>query len=270
MDYVEVEGSSIDDAIARALQQLGAPRDRVEIEILANATRGLFGLGGRKAKVRATLRAPLSLETHAEPEPPPPPAPAPRPPRAAAQPKPAPRTPSAPPPARMNKAPAVVVEPALLTELCAALQEMVRLMGTAATVHAVQDPEGPRLVIADDESGILIGRRGQTLDAIEYVVNRMATRGEETGPHLVVDSQDYRARRRESLIEMAKRFADSARKRGKPVTLNPLNPRDRRVVHLALEGDPTLTTRSAGSGYYRKLIIIPAGARHSRPPRKES
>jgi spoIIIJ-associated protein len=145
-----------------------------------------------------------------------------------------------------------------------ALQEVVRLTGVEVHVTVAQDADAVRLVIEGDPSGLLIGRRGQTLDAIEYLVNRIAGQEEDSGSHLVVDSQDYRARRRQSLEDMAHRLAERARQRGKPVTLNPMSPRDRRIVHLALEGDPTLSTRSAGTGYYRKLVIVPEAARRSR------
>lgn len=290
MESVETEGQSIDDAIARALQRLGVSRDKVDIEILANATRGLFGFGGRRAKVRATLRRRLSFDSAPPsadaPAPPAPTAPretkgaagappqrarptiAPRrePPREGRREVAAPRRarPAARSAPRPEPRPApraeLPLDPAALERGRGALAEIVRLSGVEAQVAVADDADGARLVIDGDPHGILIGRRGQTLDALEYLINRIVSQDEDSPSRLVVDAQGYRARRRQSLEEMARRLAERARERGKPVTLSPMSPRDRRVVHLVLQGDPTLKTHSAGTGYYRKLVIVPAGA----------
>lgn len=273
MRYVEAEGQSIDDAIERALRELGVGRDRVEIEIVENATRGIFGIGGRKAKVRATLRTPLNLEPEA-PETPTS-RPTPREPVSERDNRPAdvqtaarteqraPAPKENPPEGRSTPRPAAA--PAMdgnaLEQAKKTLEEVVRLIGAEGQVEIVHDRDGPRLLIAGDTSGVLIGRRGQTLDALEYFINRTVSREEDGGVHLVVDSQDYRARRRNALIDLARRLGERARRRGKTVTLNPMSPRDRRIVHLALQDDPSLTTRSSGKGYFRKLLIIPNGER---------
>jgi spoIIIJ-associated protein len=275
MKHVEAEGDTIDDAIARALDQLGVSRDRVEVEILSNVSKGLFGLGGRKARVRATLRAPMLFdaeegdalesgdvagdepgdddedsEDSQAPE------------ADFSMPR---RDGGAVEPA------AKPVERATLERAQSVLQELLRLVGSDAKVGVEEDADGTRLVMTGDESGILIGRRGQTLDALEYVLNRIVTREEDEVTHLVVDSQNYRTRRRQSLVDLARRLGERARRRGKAVTLNPMSPRDRRVVHLALQDDASLTTRSSGRGYYRKLLIIPSGdSRRGRPRRSES
>ena len=264
MQSIEAEGSTIDEAIARALSLLGAPRERVEIEILANATRGLFGFGGKRARVRATLRRPVSDAATTTPAAvesgaPTPPRPVPRAPASA----PASRR-SAPRPRRDGgRAPArrapdeAPPSPAVLERGRAVLAEVVRLCGVDAAARI----DGTRLVIDGDTSGVLIGRRGTTLDALEYVVNRAVGHDEERAVHVEVDANDYRARRRAALEDLAQRMAERARSKGRPVTLNPLSPRERRVVHLALQGDPTLTTRSAGAGFYRRLVIVPTAPR---------
>ncbi len=154
------------------------------------------------------------------------------------------------------------------------LAELITLIGVEATVEAMNDDAGPRLLINGDTSGMLIGRRGQTLDALEYIANRIVAREDEGAGRVVVDSQNYRERRRQSLEELARRLAERARKRGKTVTLNPMSPRDRRIVHLALQNERALTTRSAGKGFFRKLLIIPegerGGERRSRRSSRES
>jgi len=274
MSSVEAEGNSIDEAIDLALRRLGVSRDRAEIEILSNATRGLFGLGGRKARVRASLRTAVS----GEPEPA---RRVPEAPRVPASP-PAPTTPSArapapaaparparpsttgtseprPAPVPRPEAPPSPPDPRTLARAREVLQEVITLIGSEAKVEISDGTEGPALAITGDETGVLIGRRGQTLDALEYMVNRIVSRDDEHASRIGIDSQNYRARRREALTALAHRLAEQARRRRKPVTLNPMSPRDRRIVHLALQDAPSLTTRSLGSGYFRKLVIIPGG-----------
>lgn len=310
MNYAEAEGTSIDEAIERALRDLGVGRDKVDIEIISNSTRGFFGLGGRRAKVRATLRRPLAIGAEPSAAPGTPaaaskPAAAPataavpsgaprtrrpeartegrerrsddrnrerRPPRQAERPRrdaapgrtPEPR-PAGPPRERPQRPAAAPLDAAAIERGRTVLAEIARLIGSSASVDVAQDGETTRLVLCGDSSGTLIGRRGQTLDALEYVLNRILAHEDESIGRLVVDLEDYRLRRQRSLEAMAHRVAERARKRGKAVTLNPMSPRDRRIVHLTLQDDPTLTTRSAGSGFYRKVVIVPRDAR--RPPR---
>jgi len=249
MDRVEAEGNSIDEAIENALQILGVPRDRAEIEILSNAARGLFGIGGRKARVRAALRAPLDTESLLRPVPP-----APQPPAPAEPVRAAPAATSAP---GENDAAA--------ERAADVLREILRRMGVDATVTVRREGEQDLLELCGDASGFLIGRRGQMLDALEYFLNRAVARDGGEG-RLVVDSQNYRARRRQSLEDLARRTAEQAKKKRRPIALNPMSPRDRRIVHMILHGDPALTTKSSGKGYFRKLVIIPAG--EARPARQ--
>ncbi len=289
MEFVEAQGSSIDDAIERALQQLGVERERVDIEILANATKGLFGIGGKKAKVRATLRSPISLTEPMKPAPSsaegsePAASAAPRKePKSArvakakksarntkTKPEPSDRAesdrPRRPKPLResADDRRQTDIDPETLEHARGVLEKTVQLIGTEATVTTAKDELGTSLVIDGDDSGILIGRRGQTLDALEYLINRVASRDTRHTTHLLVDSHGYRQRRRESLEELARRMGERAEERGKPVTMNPMSPRDRRIVHLALQDKPTLETRSSGNGYFRKLLIIPESRRQS-------
>ena len=244
MNSVEADGSSIDEAIESALQRLGVTRERVEIEILNNAVRGLFGIGSRKARVRATLRAPIDAE---------------QPMQAAAKPRKA--TPEHPAAAR-----AIPVDDRHGAERARdVLEDILRHMEVPATIN-VRDADGAVLFdLTGDSSGVLIGRRGQMLDALEYLLNRVAGRDEGGAPRIIVDSENYRARRRESLQELARRMGEQAKKKQRPVTLNPMSPRDRRIVHLILQEDSSLVTKSSGKGYFRKLIIIPAGmVKHRR------
>jgi spoIIIJ-associated protein len=241
MDSVEADGNSIDAAIDSALKRLGATRDRVEIEILTNAARGLFGIGGRKARVRATLRSPLDAEHPATPE---------RPARVPVQ------EPTAP--AGVSGADSHIAARAQQI-----LRDIIAHMDVPADVIATEAADHIRLELTGDSSGVLIGRRGQMLDSLEYVLNRAIGRDQGGVKRIVVDSENYRARRHEALEELARRMGEQAKQKRKVVTLNPMSPRDRRIVHMILREDPGLTTRSSGKGYFRRLVIIPAGAGRS-------
>jgi spoIIIJ-associated protein len=133
-------------------------------------------------------------------------------------------------------------------------------MGMTVTVDIEPGdaPDETVLQVRGDSTGVVIGRRGQTLDALEHLVNRMLGREEGAVGHVFVDAEGYRRRRQQSLAELAVRLAEKAKARGHAVTLNPLSPRDRRIIHLALRGDPAVVTRSQGTGYFRKLVIVPA------------
>ncbi len=243
MESVEAEGDSIDAAIDAALKRLGTTRDRVEIQILSNSTRGIFGIGGRKARVRAAVRSPISADTVEEVisvEPP------------------------SPTPAPVRAADSLPADTATGERAAKILEEIVQHIGVQARVVVRTEDEQIVLELTGDSSGVLIGRRGQMLDALEYLINRIVNRDEGTSARLVIDSENYRARRRTSLEEMARRMGEQAKERGKPVTLNPMSPQDRRIVHLVLQADSSLTTKSSGKGYFRRLIIIPAGAAVAR------
>ena len=143
------------------------------------------------------------------------------------------------------------------------MRDIVRHVGVTAEVTARNEEDHVLLELSGDSSGVLIGRRGQMLDALEYIINRIATRDDTRAPRIVVDSQNYRARRRTALEDLARRMAEQAKKKRAQVVLNPMSPRDRRIVHLVLQEDPLLTTRSSGKGYFRRLVIIPERSKKS-------
>lgn len=233
MRSVEAEASSIDEAIDSALKLLRTTRDRVEVEILVNATRGLFGIGARKAKVRATLRNPIDVELGRD------------------------RQESVGETAA-PAAPAAASDHRVAQRAQRVLQEIVTHLGVSADIRAAEDGEHIVVDLAGDASGVLIGRRGQMLDALEYLVNRIVARDEGASARIIVDSNNYRVRRRQALEDLARRMGAEAKKRRKPVSLNPMSPGDRRIIHLILQEDPSLSTRSSGKGYYRRLVIVPA------------
>jgi len=142
------------------------------------------------------------------------------------------------------------------------LSQILKLMGEQAEITtAEEDSEGIELAIKGDGSGLLIGRHGQTLDSLEYLVNRILARQVKDAVPITVDTESYRERRRRQLHRMALSMAEQTKREHVPVTLDPMPPRDRRIVHLALKDDPLITTRSTGDGFLRVVEIIPVGER---------
>lgn len=243
MDFVETEGDTIDAAIDNALKLLGVGRDKITVDIIAEGRKGILGFGSQKARVRAELRksALERIETKTVGEP-----------KAAEA--------------------AEVSSPgadhaAMAAKAEAAVREILHLMGIKATVTQSAPANGDETIleIRTEDSGLLIGRKGQTLEALQYLVMRIA--GERLageGPHIVIDVEKYRERRRKTLEDMALRLGEKAKRQRKAVTIDALSAADRRVIHAALQDDPWLSTKSLGQGSYRRLLIIPEGDRKKR------
>jgi spoIIIJ-associated protein len=145
------------------------------------------------------------------------------------------------------------------------LERLLELMGEKAAIEMAEsdDPETLELNIKGDGSGILIGRHGQTLDAIEYMVNRLLARKIKDAAPISIDTESYRARRRRLLQRMALSKGEQAKREHVSVMIDPMPPRDRRIVHLALQDDPMITTRSTGDGFMRAIEIVPVDERRT-------
>ena len=135
------------------------------------------------------------------------------------------------------------------------LENILERFGAETSVLTEEDSESITLNIKGDGSGILIGRKGQTLDAFQYVVNKIVHRMPEVTKQVIVDTEGYRKRRKETLIDLAKRLSEQAKTKGRPVSTSPLNPFERRIIHLAIQDDADLTTQSKGDGIYRSVVI---------------
>jgi spoIIIJ-associated protein len=278
MDSIEQTGRTVDDAVEAALNTLGVARDEVDVEVLAEERRGLLGiLGSSSARVRVTVRQepgepetpPELRELEAE-EPQPPDlrreveAEEPQPPdvrREAEAEEPQ-------PPDVRREAEAEEPQPAVVpTEAASELAQravetltrIIELMGLEATVEVTGDDEESVSIDmrSEEDLGLLIGRRGQTLSALQLLVAMMANRNlpPDLRRRVILDAEGYRARRDRSLRAMARSAAQRAKRSGRPVTLSSLNPRERRVVHLALADDPSVTTRSEGDDPDRSIIV---------------
>jgi spoIIIJ-associated protein len=254
---IEIAATTVDEAIKQALEQLSAQEDDVVIEVLATPRAGVLGLGARQARVRVTRRT-SNVATSGVQSPPPAPAVDRH-----------PREPAAGEVRDGEELPQAQREPVNLEQLAHEAREVLirvlELMDERAEVLQTQgDPESVELEIKGDGSGILIGRHGQTLDALEYLVNRIVARRIRDAAPVVLETESYRARRRQQLHRMALSMGERAKRDHRPMTLDPMPPRDRRVVHLALKDDPMLTTRSSGDGFLRSIEIVPAGGGQRR------
>jgi spoIIIJ-associated protein len=149
------------------------------------------------------------------------------------------------------------------------LVEIVRRMGLTVEVKVREDAEEVILDVAGEDAGRVIGKKGQTLDALQFLINKIVNRFPDGRRHIVLDSGDYRQRREHGLASMARREAKRAVQQSRIITLEPMSPRDRRVIHLSLAKFPGVSTRSDGQGAERRVRIIPARqARTERQPRR--
>jgi len=280
MDSIEITGISVEEAVKEALEQLGLREDEVAIEVLATPRAGVLGLGARNARVRVTRK---SAQAGSNPQP----APAPQARKEGAsdgnrrerENQRRGRNDSG---ARRENPVASDDEGGVAgrksvgveeqrREATVILQQILEQMGERTDVRQIEvDAETVELEIKGDGSGILIGRHGQTLDALEYIVNRILARRIKDAAPISLETESYRARRRQQLHRMALSMGEKAKREHKPVRLEPMVPRDRRVVHLALKDDPMLTTRSAGDGQLRSIEIVPADSAARREPRGEA
>jgi spoIIIJ-associated protein len=266
---LEIIAPTVEEALAQGLAQLGLPADAVSVEVLDSGNKGLFGLGGRQVRVRLTVHAPG--EEPAVPAPVQEKVPAAarkakredKPPRsrpAPEQPKVAVASASVPAP----EAPAVShgLNDPVLDKAEAVISKLLFLIGLQAQVsaHYGEAREDRRPIMVDirgGDLGILIGRRGETLDAFQYVASLMV--GKEVGQfiHLIVDVEGHRDRRQRQLQQLARRMAEQVIKTGRKLTLEPMTASERRIIHMELRDHPAVTTQSAGEEPHRKVTILP-------------
>ncbi len=150
-----------------------------------------------------------------------------------------------------------------VTWLRTTLTEIIELIGINAHVEAQRRDGEIFFEIKGDGSGLIIGKQGQTLDALQYIMNKIAAnRYRELKEKVILDTENYRGRRVEALKNMALRMGEKVKKLKKAVTIGPLNPQDRRIIHITLSGDENVRTESEGEGFYKKLVITPKSKGH--------
>ena len=246
---VEVRGTDVDAAIEKGLSQLGVGRNDVIIEVVDEGSRGLLGIGSRDAVVRLT-----SMLT----PPPPPPTPKPQPVREKAAPV---KPKAAPAPAVSASTGEEVDEKEVAADV---IRELLDKMGVEADVSTrltePDDVTGKQLNVIEingDDLGMLIGPRGDTLNSIQYITRLMAGHKLRERANFVIDVQGYRERREQALARLAERMAQKVITRRRPVSLEPMPPHERRIIHMTLRNDETVYTQSTGEGKRRKVRILP-------------
>jgi spoIIIJ-associated protein len=148
------------------------------------------------------------------------------------------------------------------------VHEIITRMGLSIDVDIRADADEVVIDLAGRDAGRIIGKKGQTLDALQFLINKIVNRFPEGRRHVVLDSGDYRARRESGLVSMARREAKRALAQSRVITLEPMSPRDRRVVHLSLAKFPGVSTRSDGQGADRRVRIIPSRGQRERYTRR--
>jgi spoIIIJ-associated protein len=221
MESVEISARTVEEAIEAALSELGLDRSEVEIEVLKEGKVGLFGLGGEEARVRVTPVAKPAIEP--------------------------------------GGAAAMAVEPGEIAAMAKdVVEKLLFLMKVPATVQLREGDEAPfsaSMDIDGEELGLLIGRRGQTLTTLQYVVSLIVSRKLKSGVRINLDVAGYKQRRQEELHNLALRIAELVKSTRRAITLEPMSPSERRVVHLALRDDPEVITQSVGEEENRKVIV---------------
>ncbi|GAB4503067.1 MAG: KH domain-containing protein [Anaerolineales bacterium] len=252
---LEVIAPTVEEALAQGLAQLGLPAEAVSMEVLDAGSKGLFGLGGRQVRIRLTIKT-EEEKTSAPPPPAPasPPEPAPAP---AQQTTPTPPSPPLPPHQPQEDPERVLA----LAE--GTISKLLALMNLQAQVsaHYNEDARENRRTIAVDVRGndlsILIGRRAETLNALQYIASLIVGKQIEQWVQLSIDVEGYRSRRERQLRQMAHRMAEQALKTGRRQVLEPMTAAERRIIHLELRDHPHVTTESTGEEPHRKVTILP-------------
>ena len=247
----EFSNKSVEAAITAGLEALGLSRDKVVIEVVHPGSRGVLGIGAEDARVRLTQK---QQSTPPVPVSPPPP-----------------QKPSPPEPSTEMVAEAEITgdeaegDEAVTTTARRLLLELLHNMGLQADVqtrweHEPDQPDrAPTLIldIVGSDLGTLIGRRGETLAALQYILRLMVSQATGRWQGLVVDVEQYKVRRERNLLQLALRMAEQARSTGRTVRMEPMPPAERRIIHITLRDSPDVTSVSEGEGDRRKVTIIP-------------
>jgi spoIIIJ-associated protein len=202
MRAVEKTGKTIEEAVQLCLAELNADQSEVEIEVLEEGNKGLFGLiGSRQARVSVRL----------------------------------------------------INDP--VREATKLLESILAEMHVKARIEMRRQDENIFVSFSGSDLGVLIGRRGETLDALQYLLNLMMARRQEERVRYILDVEGYRERREQTLTKLARRLSEKVKRTRKSVVLEPMNPQERRVIHTALQNDPMVMTFSEGEEPYRKVVI---------------
>lgn len=267
---IRVSAKTVDDAITEALIQLGVTSDRLEYEVIEKGSAGFLGIGMKQAVIEARRKPEPKEEKIEEPvvEEPvkaePKKVEAVQPQKAAAE-----KKADEPQKAAFEKAvekevkeevkkeiKLVEVQPQTIEAVEDFLKNTMKAMDMEVELKTEIDQDGALCVdMSGEHMGILIGKRGQTLDSLQYLANRVANKHQEGYVRVKLDTENYRARREETLRHLAKNIAHKVKRNRRPVALEPMNPYERRIIHSALQSDPYVMTHSEGEEPFRKVVI---------------
>ena len=284
---IRVSAKTLDDAITEALIQLGVTSDRLEYEVIEKGSAGFLGIGMKQAVIEAwrkeekkepeiedvvkALKADFaSIEEESVVE---------KKEEKYKEEKPKKEYPKKERPVREKKADKPVkvkaeedkkeetvpvkeqqilakVEEQTIQAVEQFVKDTLKAMNMEVEITSAIDEDGALCVdMKGDHMGILIGKRGQTLDSLQYLANRVANKHQSGYVRVKLDTENYRARREETLRHLAKNIAHKVKRNRRPVVLEPMNPYERRIIHSALQSDPYVTTHSEGEDPYRKVVV---------------
>ncbi|CUN22534.1 Predicted RNA-binding protein (contains KH domain) [Dorea longicatena] len=276
-DYITVSAKTLDDAITEALVQLGVTSDRLDYIVVEKGSGGFLGIGRKQAVIKARrkreekpveetveeskVETPVKEEVKPEKK---------------TEKKPAKEHSHTKKNVREEK-PEVKSEPKKEVELAKVepqtietcekfIYDVMNAMGMDdVKVTSVVDEEGALSINMEGSNmGILIGKRGQTLDSLQYLTNRVANKMQDGYVRVKLDTEDYRRRRKETLENLAKNIASKVKRTRKTVSLEPMNPYERRIIHSALQSDPAVSTHSEGEEPYRRVVVTLVRNRNNR------
>ena len=267
---IRVSAKTVDDAITEELIQLGVTSDRLEYEVIEKGSAGFLGIGMKQAVIEARRKPEPKEEKVEEPVVEEPVKAEPKkvetvqPQKAAAE-----KKADEPQKAAFEKAvekevkeevkketKLVEVQPQTIEAVEDFLKNTMKAMDMEVELKTEIDQDGALCVdMSGEHMGILIGKRGQTLDSLQYLANRVANKHQEGYVRVKLDTENYRARREETLRHLAKNIAHKVKRNRRPVALEPMNPYERRIIHSALQSDPYVMTHSEGEEPFRKVVI---------------
>lgn len=239
---IERTAKTVDEAIDIALQELNVAMDEADVEILETGSKGIFGLGGKDAKVRVTVKGAagdsktVSISNEKTWE------------RAAAVPA-----------VKKTEVPAQPISSAGMKEAETValdfLQGIFDYLKVSPEIIAAEKEESLWLNMTGTNLGVIIGRRGETLDSLQYLTNLVVNRKTAEKPRVILDVEGYRQSREDTLKDLAEKMAVKATKMNGPLRLEPMNPHERRIIHMSLQGDERVDTYSEGDEPFRRVVI---------------
>ena len=248
MDFSEKWGTDIDTAVELALADLKLTIDEVDVTVLEEPSRGFFGIGSKLALVRVEKKKTQEVKEPEKKEK-----------KTVEKAEKAQTQKTATPKKEEIKKEIEVKDENLVPceehEALRFLKEVIKEMGLDLDITAKKGENSLYLDIQGKDSGTIIGKRGQTLDAIQYLTSLVANKESEVYTRVVVDAENYRAKREKTLEALANRLANKVVKTKRSVKLEPMNPYERKVIHAALHDHPKVVTRSEGQDPYRRVVI---------------